>query len=207
MKHRRDSTGSRILLKKFDIKLPKGAQTTHGRQLAASKKRINIKTEPREPSKFEKILPAGVASEKNDQNSKKIKANGNCGFRVIAWALGHEFYLNEGFLYEIKRVAQRIVHLMAEVYNMPVFYYVKYWSQAFFLSTNLPNNNPIFIGLTESQNSVVLKIKDENLFPVAQLEKNWEQIATPEAMQCKSRYLSCFELTQRLKLETDFEKL
>ncbi|KNZ53837.1 hypothetical protein VP01_3122g4 [Puccinia sorghi] len=56
-------------------------------------------------------------------------------------------------------------HLMAEVYNRPVFYY----------------------GLTESWNLVVLKMKDENLFPAAQLEKNWEWIATPEAMNWKNR--------------------
>ncbi|KNZ59948.1 hypothetical protein VP01_1639g15 [Puccinia sorghi] len=113
-----------------------------------------------------------------------------------------EFYLNEGFLDE-SEVAQRIYveelgpcdidhwmsmpttgHLMAEFYNRLVFYYGKSWSQKLFPLTNLPKNNPpIFIGLTESQHFVVLKMKDENVFLVAQLEKNWKQIATPEAMQ------------------------
>ncbi|KNZ59877.1 hypothetical protein VP01_164g8 [Puccinia sorghi] len=98
-------------------------------------------------------------------------------------------------------------HLMAEVDNRPIFYYGKSWSQAFFLSTTLPNNNPpIFIGLTESQHFLVLKMKDDNLFPAAPLESKWEQIATPEAMWWKNSYLRCFELTQRLKLETGFHK-
>ncbi|KNZ48071.1 hypothetical protein VP01_592g12 [Puccinia sorghi] len=59
-------------------------------------------------------------------------------------------------------------HLMAEVYNSS-------------------NNPPIFIGLTESQNFLVLKMKDENSFPTAQLEKNSEQIATPEEI-CQPLY-------------------
>ncbi|KNZ56486.1 hypothetical protein VP01_2392g1 [Puccinia sorghi] len=49
-------------------------------------------------------------------------------------------------------------------------------------------------------------MKDDNLFPAAQLEKNWEKIATPEAMQWENRYLRCFELTQSLKLESGFDK-
>ena len=126
-----------------------------------------------------------------------------------------EFYLNQGFLDKTDRVKQRILfedpgpcnmdhwmsmpttgHLMAEVYDRPVFYYGKSWSQTFFPSTTLPNNNPpIFIGLTESQDFVVLKMKDENLFPAAQLEKNWEIIATPEAMQWNDKYRRCFDLT------------
>ncbi|KNZ45459.1 uncharacterized protein VP01_808g3 [Puccinia sorghi] len=65
-------------------------------------------------------------------------------------------------------------------------YYVKSWSQTFFPLTTLPNKNPpIFIGLTEIQHFMALKMKDQNLFPVSQLEKDWEQIATPEAMQWK----------------------
>ncbi|KNZ43828.1 uncharacterized protein VP01_982g6 [Puccinia sorghi] len=70
-------------------------------------------------------------------------------------------------------------HIMAEVYIRPVFYYGKSWSQSFFPSTTLPNQNPkIFIGLTESRHFMVLKMKDENLLPVAQLEKNWEKISS-----------------------------
>ncbi|KNZ50742.1 hypothetical protein VP01_4261g1 [Puccinia sorghi] len=57
----------------FDIKLPKGAQTSWGQPSAASKKNINLKTEPHKPSQFEKILPKFVSSEKNDLNSKKMK--------------------------------------------------------------------------------------------------------------------------------------
>ncbi|KNZ43711.1 hypothetical protein VP01_994g5 [Puccinia sorghi] len=122
-----------------------------------------------------------------------------------------ELYLNQEFLDEIARVSQRIHveelgpcdidhwmskprmgHLMAELYNRPVFYYVKSWSQTFFPSTTLPNNNtPIFMGLTESPNFVVFKMKNENIFPAAQMEKNWEQIATPEVIQLKNRYLRC----------------
>ncbi|KNZ58941.1 hypothetical protein VP01_1829g6 [Puccinia sorghi] len=80
------------------------------------------------------------------------------------------------------------VQLMAEVYHRPILYYGKYWSQSFFPLTTLPKKNPqIFIGLMESRLCVVLKMKDENLFPAAQLEKNWEQIATPEAIQWKNR--------------------
>ena len=272
-----------------DIKLPKGAQTTRGRPSAASKKK-NLKTEPREPSQFEKIHHKRIASEMVDQDAKKkkiqprqkilpvrstrkipalpeapqylrhfppmihqyiekildVEADGHCGFRVIAWELGRgqdsfmdvrkeiyndlkersEFYLNQGFLDEVDRVARRIHvdesgpcdidhwmsmpttgHLMAEVYNRPVFYYGKSWSQTFFPSTTIPNGNPpFFIGLTESRHFVALKMKDENLFPAAQLEKNWEQIATPEALRWKDRYKRCFELTQRIKLETGFDK-
>jgi len=268
--------------------LPKGAQTTRGRPSAASKKK-NLRTEPREPSQFERIQPKRIASEKKDQDSKKIKveptrklpvrstqkipslleapqylrhfppmihqyiekildveADGHCGFRVIAWALGRgqdafmdvrkeiyrdltgqsKFYLDQGFLDEIDRVAWRIRfedsgpcdidhwmsmpttgHLMAEVYDRPVFYYGRSWSQTFFPLTTPPNNNPpIFIGLTESRHFVVLKMKDEELFPAAQLEKNWEEIATPQAMEWKNKYAMCFELTQRIKLETGFDK-
>ncbi|KNZ49373.1 hypothetical protein VP01_505g1 [Puccinia sorghi] len=135
-----------------------------------------------------------------------------------------EFYLNQGFLDEIDRVAQRIHvdelgpcdidhwmgmstpgHFMAEVYNRSVFYYGKSWSQSFFPLTTLTNNNPaIFIGLTESRKFVVLNMKNENLFPGAQLEKKWGHIATP--MQWKNMSLKCFELTQRLILETSFDK-
>ncbi|KNZ55113.1 hypothetical protein VP01_2761g3 [Puccinia sorghi] len=80
---------------------------------------------------------------------------------------------------------------MAEAFSRPVFYYCKSWIQPFFPSTNLSNKNPpIFIGLSESRNFVILKINDENLCPVAQLEKNWEQIATPEAMQWKNVFVS-----------------
>ncbi|KNZ59735.1 hypothetical protein VP01_1671g2 [Puccinia sorghi] len=107
-----------------------------------------------------------------------------------------EFYLNQGFLDEIDKVAERIdfeksgtcnishwviiptaENLMEEVYNRPVFY-GKYWSQIFFSSTNVPNNNPpIFLCLTETWDFVVLKMKDENSFP----ENQW-----------KNRYLRCF---------------
>ncbi|KNZ44638.1 hypothetical protein VP01_896g1 [Puccinia sorghi] len=83
----------------------------------------------------------------------------------------------------------------------------KYWSQTLFPSTTLPKNNPlIFLGLIETWYLVVLKMKDENLFPAAQLEKTWEHIATPEANQWKNRYLKCFEFTERIKLETGFDK-
>ncbi|KNZ50061.1 hypothetical protein VP01_4620g3 [Puccinia sorghi] len=98
-------------------------------------------------------------------------------------------------------------HLMAEVFNRPFFYYGKSWSQTFFLLKTVPNNSQtIFMSMTERRHFVVLKMKDENLFPVAQLERNWEQIATPEVIQGKNRYLRCFEFTQRLKLETGFDK-
>ena len=114
-----------------DIKLPKGPQTTHGRPSGASKKKT-LKTDPCEPSQFERIQQKCVASEKMNQDSKKkkiqptqkvlpvqstrkipelcevpqylrhlpslihkhiekildVEANGHCGFRVIAWALG-----------------------------------------------------------------------------------------------------------------------
>ena len=49
-------------------------------------------------------------------------------------------------------------------------------------------------------------MKDEDLFPAAQLEKNWEEIATPQAMEWKNKYAMCFELTERIKLETGFDK-
>ncbi|KNZ54676.1 hypothetical protein VP01_2887g5 [Puccinia sorghi] len=63
----------------------------------------------------------------------------------------------------------------------------------------LPKTNPpIFVGLTESRHFVVLKMKNENLFPASQLEKKWEQIATPEAMNWKNSYLRCFELNRGL---------
>ncbi|KNZ47511.1 hypothetical protein VP01_6348g2, partial [Puccinia sorghi] len=104
----------------FDIKLPKGAQTTCVGPSAASKKKIKIRAEHCKPSQSEKNLPKRVASEKNDQKSKKMKyidkildvgADGSFGFQVIVWSDGGHF--------------------------------------------------------------VVLKMKDENLFPAAQLEKNW----------------------------------
>ncbi|KNZ47904.1 uncharacterized protein VP01_605g9 [Puccinia sorghi] len=61
---------------------------------------------------------------------------------------------------------------------------IKSWSQTFIPLTTLPNNHPpIFIGLMEIWHSVVLKMKDDNLFPMAQLEKKWEQIATPEVIK------------------------
>ncbi|KNZ64238.1 hypothetical protein VP01_1050g2 [Puccinia sorghi] len=92
-----------------------------------------------------------------------------------------KFYLNQGFLDEINRVAQRI-HLKE---LGPFFYYGK---------------------SLKSGNILVFKMKDENSFPAAQLENNWEQIATPEAMQWENKYLWCFELNQRLELETGFDK-
>ena len=49
-------------------------------------------------------------------------------------------------------------------------------------------------------------MKDEDLFPAAQLEKNWEIIATPEAMQWKDKYRRCFDLTQMIKMQTGFDK-
>ncbi|KNZ47418.1 uncharacterized protein VP01_6404g1, partial [Puccinia sorghi] len=78
-----------------------------------------------------------------------------------------EFYLNQGFVNEIGKVMPMMGHLMAEVYDWPVFYYCKYWIQTLFPSTILPKNNPpIFLGLMETWHFVVLKMKDENLFPV-----------------------------------------
>ena len=49
-----------------DIKLPKGAQTTRGRPSAASKKK-NLRTEPREPSQFERIQPKRIAREEGSR--------------------------------------------------------------------------------------------------------------------------------------------
>ncbi|KNZ50517.1 uncharacterized protein VP01_4379g1 [Puccinia sorghi] len=96
---------------------------------------------------------------------------------------------------------------MAEVYNRTVLYYGKSWSQTFFPLMTIQNKNPpIFIGLKESRHFLVLKIKDENLFPEAQLDKDWEQIATPEAIQWKNRYLRCLKLAQRSELETGFDE-
>ncbi|KNZ63273.1 uncharacterized protein VP01_1165g3 [Puccinia sorghi] len=65
---------------------------------------------------------------KPPNTSDDIEANGHCGFQIIVWALEHgqdafmevqkeihvnlklpsEFYLNQGFLNQINRVAQRI---------------------------------------------------------------------------------------------------
>ena len=47
-------------------------------------------------------------------------------------------------------------------------------------------------------------MKNESLFPDPQYEKNWEQIATPEALKWRDKYSRCFELTNHLKLETGF---
>ncbi|KNZ54776.1 uncharacterized protein VP01_2857g4 [Puccinia sorghi] len=93
----------------------------------------------------------------NNQNSKSL--HGIWGvFKMLSWMSGKKSTT-------ISRVAQRIHveelgpcdiyhwmsmpttdHIMAEVYNRPVFYYGKSWSQKFFPSTTLPNKNPpIFI--------------------------------------------------------------
>ncbi|KNZ48570.1 hypothetical protein VP01_5561g1, partial [Puccinia sorghi] len=123
-----------------------------------------------------------------------VEAEEHCGFQLIAWAL-----VWSRWLYMLKIQDLR--------FTIPVFYYHKYWSQTFLPSTTLPNNNPpIFLGLTETQHFVALKMKYENLFTLAQLEKNWEHIATPESNQWKNRSLRCFELTERLELETVFDK-
>ncbi|KNZ49283.1 hypothetical protein VP01_510g20 [Puccinia sorghi] len=62
-------------------------------------------------------------------------------------------------------------------------------SQSLFPSSTSPNNNPpIFLALTSSQNFVALKMDDETLFPNPQYEKNWEQIASPEALKWKDKY-------------------
>ncbi|KNZ57062.1 hypothetical protein VP01_2252g4 [Puccinia sorghi] len=62
-----------------------------------------------------------------------------------------------------------------EVYNRLVFQHSRSWSQTLFPSTTLPNNNPpIFIGMRENRNFVVLKIKDDNLFPGL----NWRRTGT-----------------------------
>ncbi|KNZ47063.1 hypothetical protein VP01_6707g1 [Puccinia sorghi] len=149
-----------------------------------------------------------------------VEANGHYAFIDVQkeihknFKAQSEFYLNQGFLDEINRVAQRIhVEELGACdidhcrMSMPMMGHLISWSQTFFPSTKLPKSNPpSFIGLKESQHFVVLKMMDENLFPAAQLEKNWEQIATLEAMQWKNRYLRCFELTQWLKLETGFDK-
>ena len=94
-------------------------------------------------------------------------------------------------------------HILVEVYNRPVFYFCHSWSQTFFPSSGSPNENPpIFLALTGSRHFVVLKMKNESLFPAPQYEKNREQIATPEALKWRDKYSRFFELTHHLKLET-----
>ncbi|KNZ48970.1 hypothetical protein VP01_528g1 [Puccinia sorghi] len=188
---------------KIKLKMKETILRCDSQPSAASKKKIKIKTDTHKTSQFEKILPQCVASEKNDQKTKEMKVQPT---QTVNPALGHgqgafmdvgkeihdnikvqsELYLNQGFLDEIKRVAQ-IIHV-EELGPCDIYHWMR-----------MPT-----MGLTEIQNSVVLKMKGENLFPAAQLENNWEQIATPEAMQWKNRYMSCFELTQRLKLEILF---
>ena len=55
-----------------DIKVPKGPQTTCGWPSCVSKKKT-LKTDPCEPSQFERIQQKRVASEKMNQKSKKKK--------------------------------------------------------------------------------------------------------------------------------------
>ncbi|KNZ43790.1 hypothetical protein VP01_9867g1, partial [Puccinia sorghi] len=136
-----------------------------------------------------------------------IEDDVHCGFQVIVWALGHgqdsfmyfqkeihnnlkaksELYRNQGFLDEINRFREYILTI----------------GQSFTvvnLGVNHSSHGP------PSQTTIQQSSKDENLFPAAKLEKNWEQMATPEAMQLKNRYWMCFELNQRLKFETSFYK-
>ena len=95
--------------------------------------------------------------------------------------------------------------ILVEVYDRPVFYFSHTWSQSFFPSSSSPNEKPpIFFALTGSQGIVALKMMDENFFPAPQYEKNWEQLATQEALKWRDNYARCFELTKQLKLETGF---
>ncbi|KNZ63905.1 hypothetical protein VP01_1086g2 [Puccinia sorghi] len=64
-------------------------------------------------------------------------------------------------------------------------------------SNFLPINHP------PKQQSANLLRSDRN---PAFCEKNWQQIANPEAIWWKNRYLRCFNLTERLKMETVFDK-
>ncbi|KNZ51666.1 hypothetical protein VP01_386g10 [Puccinia sorghi] len=182
MKPRNKSTGypseQEFSASLVDIKLPKGAQTTRGCPSASPTKK-NLKTKPFKPSQFEHIQPK---CQMETVDSKSFTG---------LWDMAQsEFYLNQGFLYEIDKVAERINFYKAgpcdisHWMSMPTMGHLMEESKL--LPINHPNNNPpIFLGLTETPHFVVLKMKDENSFPAAQLEKNWEHIATTEATQWK----------------------
>ena len=135
-----------------------------------------------------------------------------------------DFSLTQGFFHHLDTTARQIRvehdgpcdidhwmsmpttgHILVEVYDRPVFYFSHAWSQSFFHSSSGPNKNPpIFMALTVSRHFVALKMMDETLFPAPQYEKNWEQLATPEALKWRDKYARSFELTNQLKLETGF---
>ncbi|KNZ54750.1 hypothetical protein VP01_2868g6 [Puccinia sorghi] len=173
------------------------------------------KGNPRDQSKFSRLIgsPFSVHASFGRGGLPFKKPPIPSGLQAISWALGccqdvyldfrkeiyndlqaqSEFYLNQGFVNEIEKVAQRIDvdelgtcsiahcmrmlttgHLMAEVYNRQILLW-QILESNFPPINHLPNNNPpIFLGLTETQHFVVLKMKDEDLFPTPQLEKNWE---------------------------------
>ena len=125
-----------------------------------------------------------------------------------------KFYLNQRFFHNLEHTAEQIWvennkpcginhwmsmpttgHLLVELYNRPVFYFSSAWSQSFFPSSTSPNNNPpIFLALTSSWHFVALKMEDKKLYPAPQYEKNWEQLASPEALKWKEKYARCFQL-------------
>ncbi|KNZ54524.1 hypothetical protein VP01_2925g1 [Puccinia sorghi] len=98
-----------------------------------------------------------------------VEANIHCGFRVILVAQRMNVEgLGPCDIDHWMRISTT-GHLMAQVFNRPVFDNGKSWIQTFFkLKTFWNNNLKILIGLIESQHFVVLKMKDENLFPAAQ---------------------------------------
>ncbi|KNZ47701.1 hypothetical protein VP01_620g6 [Puccinia sorghi] len=177
-----------------DMKLiPKDAQTTRG-QPSAAYKNITLKTETFKPSPcffpmIDKLTKSGTLRPMDTVDSESLSGLWEV-VKMLPWMSGKKsiIHVEELGTCDVDHWISipETGHLMAEVYNRPVFYYDKSWIQPFFPLTTLPNNNlPIFIGLTESQHFVVLKMKDDNLFPAAQLEHNWEKIAPPEAMHWK----------------------
>ncbi|KNZ59909.1 uncharacterized protein VP01_1645g7 [Puccinia sorghi] len=123
-----------------DINVPKGTQTTSVNPVQSTQKNYS-------PCQW------------------TLRILSQCKEIHINFKAQSEFYLNQGFLDEINRAAQRIHveklgpcdidhwmstpttgHLTAEVYNRPVFYHGKSWSPSFFPSTTyLKINPPIFI--------------------------------------------------------------
>ena len=88
---------------------------------------------------------------------------------------------------------------LANDFECPLFFFSSSSSQTFLPHFCPPNNNPpIFLAFSNSH-FTVLELKDPLLFPAPILLKSWGEVASPEALQWKEKYASCFELTAKLK--------
>ncbi|KNZ53884.1 hypothetical protein VP01_310g7, partial [Puccinia sorghi] len=153
-----------------------------------------------EPSKFEQIQPNHVASEQKGQNSNKmkpfLKPPNTPDTSLINQYIEKILYVEADGHYALMDVRKEMhsnlkigsENTCGQIGNLPFFYYGRSWSQKYLPLTTLPFNinPPIFIGLPAFCG---LEMKDDNLFPKAPLENNWEQIVTQKEMKWKNMSL------------------